>query len=203
MAATFHDLCGLRKPAHRLRVHVLCPELRKSIGGLRDIEAPVEELAALPIAPEAAIIIENLETGLALPDIPGAVAVMKLGNAVTALAALPWLAATKTVYWGDIDTHGFAILDRARSVLPHLRSVLMDEATLLAHRSMWGSEAAQCADAELPRLLEHERKVYLALRSQDYGPNVRLEQERLPWVVAVEAVRAALDAGERGSMRRE
>jgi hypothetical protein len=41
------------------------------------------------------------------------------------------------------DTHGFAILDRSRRAVPHLRSVLMDEATLLSHRPLWVQEASQ------------------------------------------------------------
>lgn len=108
----FHELCGLRKPAHRVRVRLLCPSLRTLVGGLCDIEAPVGELARVPIAPRAVIIAENLETGLALPDVPGAVVVMRLGNAVSALGTLPWLQSADAVYWGDIDTHGFAILGK-------------------------------------------------------------------------------------------
>ena len=41
---------------------------------------------------------------------------------------------------GDIDTHGFAILDRLRAWLPQTRSVLMDRDTLLAHRDRWVTE---------------------------------------------------------------
>lgn len=136
--ADFHELCGLRKPAHRVRIRLLCPSLRSLVGGLGDLEAPVGELASLPLRPKSVVIVENLETGLALPDIPGTVAIMRLGNAVSALGALPWLQGVPAVYWGDIDTHGFAILNRARGPLPQSRSVLMDEETLVAHRALWG-----------------------------------------------------------------
>lgn len=37
-------------------------------------------------------------------------------------------------YWGDLDTHGSAILDRLRAWLPQTRSFLMDRETLLDHR---------------------------------------------------------------------
>lgn len=148
--AGFFELCGLTKPPHRARIRLLCPELRRLVGGLRDVEAPASDLAALPVAPASVVIVENQEMGLALPDMTGAMALMKLGNAVSALDALPWLRGAKAmVYWGDIDTHGFAILDRARRVLPELRSVLMDEETLLAHRPLWGQEGVQCADVKL------------------------------------------------------
>ncbi len=194
--AGFFELCGLTRPPHRVRIRLLCPELRRLVGGLRDIEAPVGDLAALPIAPAYVVIVENQETGLALPDVAGAVAIMKLGNAVSALDALPWLRGVrKTVYWGDIDTHGLAILDRARRVLPELRSVLMDGVTLLEHRSLWGQEGVQCPDVDLVHLEEHERAVYAGLRANTWGQRVRLEQERLPWDIAVAAVRSALYAG--------
>jgi hypothetical protein len=188
----FYSFCGLRRPPYRLRVRLLCPELRQSVGGLRDIEAPVDELLSLPIAPIGAVIVENLETGIALPNMRGVVAVMKLGNAVSVLDAFPWLQRAKAVYWGDIDTHGFAILDRARRVLPELTSVLMDRETLLAYQPLWGNEAVQHSSTEMPLLNGAERAVYDGLRGQLWGPNVRLEQERLPLAMATRAIADAL-----------
>lgn len=191
----FHALCGLRKPPHRVRIRLLCPELRGLVGGLCDIEAPVIELAALPIEPRFVVIVENLETGLALPDISGTVVVMRLGNAVSALGALHWLHGAKVLYWGDIDTHGFAILDRARHILPQLTSVLMNEETLLSHRSLWGREPVQYANAALETLHDSERAVYEGLRNHAWGQNVRLEQERLAWEPALQKLQdAILDA---------
>ncbi len=197
----FHAACGLRKPPDRMRMRVLCPDLRKLMGGLRDIEAPVDELADLPFAPAVCLVVENLESGLALPDLPAAVCIMKLGNAVSMLGGLPWMQTAKTVYWGDIDTHGFAILDRARRALPRLQSVLMDEATLLMHRTLCGTETVQCPDIEFPRLQYHERLVYEGLRSGAWGRQLRLEQERLPWAFVLAALKAALDPAEKMARR--
>ncbi|MDR5839198.1 Wadjet anti-phage system protein JetD domain-containing protein [Caballeronia sp. LZ034LL] len=191
----FHTLCGLRKPAHRVRIRLLCPSLRAQVAGLCDIEAPAVELAGLPISPRTVFIVENLETGLAFPDIPDAVVVMRLGNAVGVLGALPWIQAAVVAYWGDIDTHGFAILDRARRVVPHLRSVLMDEATLLSHESLWGQELSQCPDVPLLTLTTDERRVYGHLRSNTWGQRVRLEQERLNWKEALAALGRVVDLG--------
>ncbi len=87
----FFAACGLRRPAHRIRLRILCPKLRELIGGLKDIESPFPELASLPMAPRTVLIVENLETGLALPDMEGVVAFMKLGNAVSILSEFPWL----------------------------------------------------------------------------------------------------------------
>lgn len=191
--ADFHRLFGLRKPGHRVRIRVLCPTLRQVVGGLCDIEAPVTEIAALPLAPRAVVVVENLETGLAMPDLADTVAVMRLGNAVGAVGAIPWLVnAEVAVYWGDIDTHGFAILDRARRAVPQLRSVLMDEETLLSHRSLWVQEAAQCPNVPLDALTTEERKVYDNLRTNAWGARVRMEQERLGWNDAMSTLRQAL-----------
>lgn len=189
-----HALFGLRKPAHRVRIRLLCPYLRQLVGGLCDIEAPVSELGALRIEPHAVVIVENLETGLALPEIPDTVVIMGLGNAVSALSALRWLQGTELVYWGDIDTHGFAILDRARRALPQLRSVLMDEATLVAHRPLWVQEASLCADVPLAALTAEERLVYENLRAGIWGARVRLEQERLDWAASMKALMQTLNS---------
>ena len=84
------------------------------------------------------------------------------------------------IYWGDIDTHGFAILDRLREYLPHARSMLMDIATLEAHRLLWGSEELHKRHAgNLTRLTDEERALFHMLHDNTLGECVRLEQERL------------------------
>jgi len=192
-SADFHALVGLKKPAHRVRMRLLCPSLRQLVGGLCDIEAPVGELAALSILPKVVVIVENLETGLALPDVPNTVVIMRLGNAVSALGALTWLQAAEVVYWGDIDTHGFAILDRARKVVPQIRSVLMDEETLLNHRPLWVQEPAMCANVAFEELTVEEKSVYSNLRAGIWGDRVRLEQERLDWISSLNTLMKALN----------
>ncbi|MEJ8860136.1 DUF2220 domain-containing protein [Variovorax robiniae] len=187
----FYETCGLQRPVHRLRVRVLCPKLRTHIGGLRDFEAPADEIALLPLRPRVVVIVENLETGVALPDMPGCVALMKLGNAVGVLDRLPWLQGISVIYWGDVDTHGFAMLDRARRVLPRLRSGLMDEQTLLPYLHLAVEEKVQCPVAEMPRLTTSERIVYDGLRQHRWGKNLRLEQERLPRKLGIAALEDA------------
>ena len=54
------------------------------------------------------------------------------------------------IYWGDIDTHGLVIFDRARAALPSVSSMLMDEETLFAHRDLWGTEEVQSVESDLP-----------------------------------------------------
>lgn len=189
--ADFYSICGLKRPAPRIRVRILCPQLRSTLGGLRDIEAPVTELSELAIAPKRAIIVENLETGLALPDIPGTVAFMRLGNAVSLLSGLTWLQNCSTLYWGDIDTHGFVILNRARSHFPNLQSVMMDSATLLAYQDLWVEESAPSAETELSLLTPTERDAFEGLRTGRWDNNIRLEQERICWPDAMKNIAAS------------
>ncbi len=184
----FYSVCGLKRPAPRIRAHILCPTLRMAIGGLRDIEVPVAELSELPIAPRHAIIVENLETGLALPDMPATVAFMRLGNAVSLLAEVPWLHTCNLLYWGDIDTHGYAILNRARGHFPELQSVMMDPDTFLAYRELWVDENVQCPEPELALLTTTEREVFEGLRNGKWGNNLRLEQERISWPEAMKNI---------------
>ena len=91
--------------------------------------------------------------------------------------------------YGDLDTHGFAILNRARSILPNMKSLLMDEETLLTNKDLWVEEKQPHAAEMLPNLTEKEQRVYRGLKQHRWGLNVRLEQERIFWPDAWNAVR--------------
>ncbi len=100
------------------------------------------------------------------------------GSGFEHLAQVPWLADAPVHYWGDIDTHGFAILDQLRAVVPHSTSMLMDRATLLSHERYWGHEGKP-TQRDLHRLTSDERAVYDDLRDNRLRPNLRLEQEHI------------------------
>jgi len=191
----FYGCCGLKAPPQLIRLHILDDRLRQTLGGLSDISAPWEQVAELDLHVSNVFIVENLQTGLAFSDLPGAVVIMQLGYGVDVLGRLPWVAKTHCVYWGDIDTHGFAILSRARSYLHDLKSILMDEVTLRSHQGLWVEEKDQHAAEILPLLTDPEQAVYQAIKSNAWGQNVRLEQERITWEVAWNIVqRTALPA---------
>lgn len=181
----FWQASGLRREPDRLRLRVLDPALRSRLGGLGDIQAPFDELAALDLPVRHVFIVENKQTGLAFDDLPGAVVLMARGYAVDRLHELPWLRAAETVhYWGDLDTHGLAILGRLRTHVPRVRSLLMDEATLLAHRSLWVDEPQPHRTDAVDGLTDAERQLYRDLRGDRWGVRVRLEQERIGWDTA-------------------
>lgn len=139
-----------------------------------------EELAQLALEPRIAVIVENEISYLSV-DVPGdGYIIWGKGFDVDSVGRLPWLTDVDVVYWGDIDTHGFAILDRLRAWLPRARSVLMDRETLLAHRERWGSEDRP-AKSFLTRLTATEQDLYTELVGDGLGERVRLEQERIDW----------------------
>jgi len=165
-------------------MRILDSEIRNQLGGLGDICFSQEEAANLDIKPTHVFIVENLQTGLAFEDLPGSVVIMALGYGVDVLGNIPWLHPARCIYWGDIDTHGFAILNRARTYIPSLETVLMDEQTLFAHKDLWVQEKDQCNSSELPLLTKSEYELFLSLKNNTFGQQVRLEQERICWDVA-------------------
>lgn len=189
-ARDLHTLLGLTRAPTRLRLRVLCATLRRQLGGLGDIEAPRDEVASLPWWPEQVLVVENLESGLALPDLPGTVAFIKLGHAVSLLADIPWLRQAQVRYWGDIDSHGLAILSQARRALPHLQSMLMDRETLLAHQALWVQEPQPWSGAAPEHLTAGERALFDDLAADTWGFHVRLEQERIPWATVLPVLHA-------------
>jgi hypothetical protein len=94
------------------------------------------------------------------------------------LEGVGWLADRDVVYWGDIDTHGFRILDRLRQRFVHVRSMLMDEATLVANLDRTVTEETPL-DEELRYLTRPEQRLYRDLVEDRFGVAVRLEQERI------------------------
>ncbi|MEV0294900.1 Wadjet anti-phage system protein JetD domain-containing protein [Nocardia sp. NPDC050710] len=173
-----------RKPRY-VRFRWLDPTCRT--GGFTELTVRADELAAAPLDAKTVVIVENETTYLALPPIPDAVAIFGGGYSLTRLDQLGWLGDRTVRYWGDIDTHGFVILDRLRSAFPHVGSVLMDRETLLAHEEHWVAEKAPVA-AVLDHLRAGEAELYRDLVEETFGRGVRLEQERIRYSVVEAAL---------------
>jgi hypothetical protein len=179
-AQTFAQKYGLRTKPPLIRFRVL--DSRIMIGGLSDLTIPVSDFASLNIAARHVFITENEVNGLALPDFPKAIVLFGLGAGVGLLHSASWMSGRHIYYWGDIDTHGFAILDRLRARFPNVRSFLMNRDTLLAHRSLWVHEQAPYR-ATLTRLEKDERELFEDLVCDRFGEKVRLEQERVSYAL--------------------
>lgn len=164
------------KPCNWLFVKVLCPEVRGRFAGLDLVRLPFEQLMAHSLPARNVLVVENLQTGFGLPEMPGTVAVFGGGANIAWLQA-EWLKDRRVGYWGDLDTWGLKILADARLMQPHVEAVMMDQETLLAHVERGVIEARA---AELPEhgLTPAERTLFGDLRSSRFGVS-RLEQERL------------------------
>lgn len=192
-AARFEQRAGLRTPAEMVRFRLLDPALAARVGGLSDLVVPVEEFQQLQLPIRQVLMVENLQTGLACTTLPGTLLLMAKGYAVEFARRTPWLHGRPVHYWGDIDTHGFVILHKLRAHLPHVRSLLMDEATLLSCPvDRWGSEPRMHRATRLAHLDPSEQAFFSQLHRGAYGPAVRLEQERIDWDHAWTRVRAQL-----------
>jgi len=184
--AQFSARYGFLDKPTRIRFRILDPGIHV-VGGTScpDITLDANSFSQLAIDVRRVFITENETNFLALPNVPvpGMIAIFGSGYGWGALAQARWLEQCAIHYWGDIDTHGFAILDQLRSHFSHVDSFLMDRASLDAHVSFWGREdrPQRC---NLHRLTPEELSLYNDLRDNRIREGLRLEQEHLSfgWV---------------------
>ncbi len=187
-AARFAARHGFLHPPELVRFRVLDPDM-PLLGEARDLTVTAEAFSTLRLPAKTVIVTENLVNFLALPERPDTLAIYGGGYGFSSLQDAEWLRDCEVLYWGDLDTHGFRILDQLRAVHPHVVGVLMDEATLLAHRDAWGSEPSP-SRAALTRLTAEEAALYEALGSDQFGQAIRLEQELIRWDWALEQLQS-------------
>ncbi len=169
---------GLREEPPLIRFRILDPAL--AISTLTDLSVPPEQFGRLQLPVKRVFITENKINGLAFPDSSAALVIFGLGYGLDRLKEISWLRNVAIYYWGDIDTHGFAILNRLRAAFPSATSWLMDRETLMEHRKLWGEEpAADRFTGKLTRLNKEEQALFDDLRSNRLASGVRLEQERI------------------------
>lgn len=193
-AAQFAQRYGFRDKPPRVRLRFLGLEHRAWVSGA-DADYTVSQEAFAKLAPDVrhVFITENEINFLAFPQAAGGLVVFGAGYGFDALAQAAWILHREVHYWGDIDTHGFAILDQLRAHIPQAQSFLMDRGTLLEHQALWTSEP-QPTQRDLPRLNEAERRVYDDLRWRRLRDEpVRLEQERVAFCHVERAVAALLE----------
>lgn len=160
------------------QAHALLPQVYE-----RDVSLDANSFARLNPRVSRVFITENEINFLAFPDVKNSLILFGAGYGFEMLRQAAWLQHCRIHYWGDIDTHGFAMLDQLRSQFTHVESFLMDRATLLAFEMYWGTETKPTL-RNLSRLTPEERALYDDLRDNRLGKHVRLEQERIgfDWV---------------------
>jgi hypothetical protein len=183
----------LDKPL-RIRFRILDRRLALLPGEAdQDITLNHDAFATMQLPVRHVFVTENETNFLAFPMTPESLVVFGAGYGFDALAKAHWLHNCRIHYWGDIDTHGFAILDQLRTHLPHARSFLMDRQTLLAHRVYWDVEPHPQTRG-LKRLTTDEAALFDDLRHDRLGHRVRLEQERVRFAWLSEAIETIIVA---------
>lgn len=175
----FEQRYGLRYDESLIRCRLLDPNIFPAQLP-DDISMPLSHFSSLEPNCQRVIFTENKINGLCFPSLQKSMVVFGLGYGIRALKAISWLQEKEIYYWGDIDTHGFAMLSQVRQYYPNTISILMNEQTLFKHKQFWGSEPSdkRCLN-NLTHLTEEENQLYHHLLSNSYGEYLRLEQERI------------------------
>lgn len=177
-AKGFCERYGLRVEMPQVRFRILDSKL--FIRGISDLALPIDQFSALQLPVCTVFVTENRTNGLVFPACPGSIVIFGLGYGIECLAEILWLHNVSIYYWGDIDTHGFGILNRLRAHIPHVKSFLMDRKTLETHRLFWGKEPKDKRYLGEPSYLtSEEHNLFDDLRQDQLGERVRLEQEKI------------------------
>lgn len=175
-AGRFDARYGFREKPARIRFRALDQTNAPGWPG-EDITITAEAFARLDPPASRIFITENEINFLAFPPVLHSLIIFGAGYG-SELLQTKWLSRCQIHYWGDIDTHGFAILDQLRNRFEHVTSFLMDHGTFLEFKHLWGREPAP-TKRELTRLTQTEQALYDDLRDNRFGNNIRLEQEKI------------------------
>jgi hypothetical protein len=190
---------GLSSRPTRVHFTYLDPSHRAN-GGRRHESITIGDRAEPAYEPEAVIILENKDTAVYFPSVPGGIAVEGEGTkAPGTLPLIPWIRQCRDViYWGDIDAAGLSIVNDLRVAGINADTMLMDHATYEAYEQFgaWTDEKGKpvpCSRRrKLPALTPAEQDIYQMLTDPSYKRVRRVEQERIPLGVATEHLGALL-----------
>lgn len=181
---------------HPPRIHFtyLDPDHRAAGGRWHD-SATVGDTFAPAYTPRVVVISENKDTAIHFPEVPGGIAVEGDGFGGKTAAAFPWLVGAEHLYyWGDIDRHGYEILNGWRTDGVPVESILMDVATYEQYEP-YGTNADRNnkpiesgGRKPLPMLTDAERAVHEHITDTATTSHRRVEQERIPLSVALRTV---------------
>ncbi|MEP7110559.1 MAG: DUF2220 domain-containing protein, partial [Ferruginibacter sp.] len=146
------------------------------LGTLSDLSLPLNDFEQLNFTCENVVLTENKMTFLALPNLKSTIAVWSGGGfMISYLRNVQWLREKKITYWGDLDSHGFVILNQMRTYFPQTESVMMDMETFELFKGEGLVPGEKTNAINLSKLSEDEMQVFSLLKSN----NFRLEQEKI------------------------
>ena len=192
----FEARLGFRKRKRLIPVRLLDSALQSELAWPSDTLGMLpSDLAAQAITNCRVILVENATSLYALPKFHRTLAMGGLGNNYVDFGQLPWLQTCQTIYWGDIDAAGLAILSRVRKLIPHVKSILMDNPTLHQFRRFWTPPKRKLSKRQRrehrlsglvwEHLYAHEKEALKTCTESDAW----LEQEHIPQLALLEALR--------------
>lgn len=176
-AGRFTARYGFRDKPERIRFRILDPSRMPAWPG-DDITITAAAFAQLDPPLKTVFITENEINFLAFPPTRDSLVIFGSGYGFAFLHQAQWLTRCRIHYWGDIDTHGFAILDQLRHGFDHLASFLMNSETLFTFKHLWGIEPTP-TKRDLTMLTAGEQALYDEIRNNRITENLRLEQEKI------------------------
>jgi hypothetical protein len=190
------DLALSRHP-QRLHFTYLDSEYRAAGGRTHD-SATVGDPMAPPYCPETVIISENKDTAIHFPSLRKATSVEGAGfGGAGACASFGWITSCQhLIYWGDMDASGFEIVDLFRRSGVPVSTILMDLDAYQTYERFGsatdsrGNPLTVSVRKNLRCLTGPERALYEQLTDPDWARVRRVEQERIPLVVALAAVQS-------------
>ena len=145
-----------------------------------DISIPLSDFEHMELSAQNILITENKINFLTLPLMTSTVAIWSGGGFnISFLKNATWLFKKNIIYWGDIDEHGFQILQQLRSYYPHVQSSLMDRETFDLFR-VYAVDGTRNKSEYLHLLTDNKNKLFQYLKTLDTSN--RLEQEKIPQV---------------------
>ena len=135
------------------------------------IRVPGNALQAGDIPLAHILIIENEQCLHLLPPLADTLIILGAGRNLAWLAHPSWQS-KHLYYWGDLDSWGLEMLSTAQSHQPHIRALMMDQATL--HRHITHAVSETHSYPGVPLNLNDEQTSLFTLLQQNA---LRLEQE--------------------------
>ena len=190
------ETLGLSEKADFVMVKYLDPTSATLYGACRPGHG---DEAAPDYDPRFVVAVENRETFGDFPSMRGGVCVLGSGRAATRyLPRIAWLPSDgRLVYWGDMDADGLEILASLRRAGLRCSSVLMDIGSFERFAEIGSSTMPNGEEVPMPKgevpcgLIGGEAELYRAFIA-DTLPYRRVEQEKIPYDVAVRAIEEAI-----------
>lgn len=187
-AADLGEFLGVvAKPNNFINMIILDPELTGSTNGYSILKVSAEELFRINPPGTDLLVVENEQSGYMLPPLKNTVAIFGTGKNL-GWAGAPWIKMRRrVVYWGDIDSWGYAMLaDFRKNCGIKVPSIMMNSLMIDMHADKMAVEDTVCTPEET-WLTPEEIKALKTLERGVNGRN-RLEQEKIDQDVVIKEI---------------